>query len=520
VDARRVLGGRYRLEERLGEGGMSVVWRAFDLILGRSVAVKVLSGHYATDDAFRESILAEAQAAARVSHPHLASVHDYGESLDAEGRTVPYVVMELLSGPTLMQRLASGPLPPRAGLRICAEIAEGLAAAHAHNLVHRDVKPGNVMLTPVGAKLVDFGVAAVAGAPGGAGPDGRIMGTPNYVAPERLLGDTVEPASDVYGLGLLIFRVLTGGLPWPSGSMSLEERADPDPLPPIEGVPADIAELYRSCVALDPRHRPSARDAAARLTAAAGVWPMPGEGAADEVTPIVDPTVTPPTGAILVPVVVAGPPVAYPRPAVAVAGARGSGRLHRAVPMTIVAAVAAVAVVLIMTFASQARPPGAVAIDPSNPAGSATATMSQAPGPAEPDPVGESGAPGSELPRPGPDGGDPSTAPATTATGPPPTGPPPTTGPPAFTGWTTFPSAGGSVVAACQGALAYLESWQVADGYVLHSVEKGPAAQARIQFRSRESIVTIGVRCQDGQPIARIASSQRSSPSPTTGTMP
>jgi eukaryotic-like serine/threonine-protein kinase len=519
VDARQVLGGRYRLEERLGAGGMSVVWRAFDLILGRSVAVKVLSGHYAADGAFRESILAEAQAAARVSHPHLASVHDYGESVDADGRPVPYVVMELLSGPTLMQRLASGPMPARTGLRVCAEIAEGLAAAHAHNLVHRDVKPGNVMLTPVGAKLVDFGVAAVAGAPSGPGPDGRIMGTPNYVAPERLISDAVEPASDVYGLGLLIFRVLTGGLPWPSGTLSLEARADPDPLPPIDGVPADIGELYLSCVAFDPGDRPSAHEAAARLTAAAGVWPPLGDGLDDEITDD-SAVITPSTGTIVVPVVVPGPQLARPRPPGGVS-ARRDGRVHRAVPAVIAAAVAAVAAVLIVTRAGLAGAPDPLAVDdPTGPAGSAVATASTGPEQTNgPDPSQPAG-PG-DGPVQGPNGtnGDPPTVP-------PPTTPliaPTTSSPPTLSNWTSFWSDGGSIVAACLGSQAYIDSYQAATGYTPQNVEPGPAERARIQFVSRQSVVTMVVRCEEGKPAVRTGVTHRSpsrSPSPSTGPTP
>jgi serine/threonine-protein kinase len=137
------------------------------------------------------------------------------------------------------------------------------------------------MLTPTGAKLVDFGVAAIAGAPDDSGGAGKIMGTPNYVAPERLIGGPVVPATDVYGLGLLMFRVLTGRLPWPTGEPRLSTRAEPDPLPDIEGVPPAIGELYGRCMAMNPEDRPTAREAASALAAAVGVRPVFGDGEVD-----------------------------------------------------------------------------------------------------------------------------------------------------------------------------------------------------------------------------------------------
>ena len=274
----QILGGRYRLDEVLGVGGMSVVWKATDNVLGRAVAVKILAGDFALDPDARAAGLAEAQAVAQLSHPNICSVYDYGESRQADGHVVPYVVMELLTGPSLADRLEQGPLAPQEALKVAAEVATGLAAAHEHGVVHRDVKPGNVILTSSGAKVFDFGIAAIAGAPDVAGPDGRILATLSCVAPERLRGGTVLPASDMFGWGVLLFRLLTGKLPWPSG-VTLEDRLSAAaPLPVIPGIPGKVGDLYLSCLAEDPDDRPTAHAAAAVVRVALTVrTPQPSD---------------------------------------------------------------------------------------------------------------------------------------------------------------------------------------------------------------------------------------------------
>lgn len=269
-----MLDGRYRLDEPLGSGGMSEVWRAYDVVLDREVAVKLLPASAATGPAARDRVRAEAQAAARLWHPHVTNVYDYGE---APG---PYVVMELLPGRTLAERLADGPLPPRVALRIVAEVAAALAAAHAQNLVHRDVKPSNVMLTPSGAKVLDFGIAAVIGSAEVDG-DGLLRGTPAYLAPERLTAGQVSAASDVYALGLLIHRVLTNRLPWladtTTAMLDAHVYVEPEPLPAVAGVPDEVTELCARCLAKEPAERPSAAEAAAVLATAAGIVPPPSD---------------------------------------------------------------------------------------------------------------------------------------------------------------------------------------------------------------------------------------------------
>ncbi|MDY7086111.1 MAG: serine/threonine-protein kinase, partial [Actinomycetota bacterium] len=266
-----VLSGRYELREPIGAGGMAVVWRARDNVLARSVAVKIVTPERGEQTDIRR----EAQAAAGLSHPNIAQVHDYGEMTDG-GRTFPYVVMELVEGGTLAERMVDGPVKPRQAMRVCAEIAAALAAAHAVGLVHRDIKPANVMLGPTGAKVVDFGIAA-ATAPSGSGVlDPEVLGTPAYLAPERLFDDAVEPASDVYALGVVLYRLLSGHSPWTSEDTTQMLTAhiylEPAPLPPVTGVPGFVAELCERCLIKDPSRRPSAREASILLSRAAGTW--------------------------------------------------------------------------------------------------------------------------------------------------------------------------------------------------------------------------------------------------------
>ncbi|WP_127503151.1 serine/threonine-protein kinase [Actinoplanes solisilvae] len=266
-----LLAGRYRLVERLGAGGMSVVWRGFDEVLGRQVAVKVLPPSTSADPAFRRRLRAEAQAAARLSHPNITNVYDYGEATTVDGEPVPYVVMELIDGESLAAVLARArKLPWQHAVRITAEVAAALAAAHSRGIVHRDVTPANVMLTATGAKVVDFGISALIGE-NDIDPDGSLLGTPAYLAPERLEGGQVSPATDVYAVGLLIYRTLIGQLPWDVGTTTALLRAhqytEPEPLPPVEGLPPEVDALVGRCLEKRPADRPSSAELAHILAA-------------------------------------------------------------------------------------------------------------------------------------------------------------------------------------------------------------------------------------------------------------
>ncbi|GAB3937553.1 hypothetical protein GCM10027614_15970 [Micromonospora vulcania] len=265
------LDGRYRLEQRIGVGGMSEVWRAHDRVLDRPVAVKLISPGPDGQHGPVERIQAEARSAACLVHPNVASVHDFGTASTLPGHRVPYIVMELAEGETLAAHLRAGPLDWRIAVRVCAEVGAALAAAHAHDIVHRDVKPANVMLTPLGVKVLDFGIATPSGATDPM-PDGMLVGTPAYLAPEQLDGAPATPAADMYALGVLLYYCLTGRLPYRAGStaelLGARRSRPPDPLPEIDGLPPEVVELCRSCLATDPTRRPTSLVAALLLAEA------------------------------------------------------------------------------------------------------------------------------------------------------------------------------------------------------------------------------------------------------------
>ncbi|MFI7605979.1 protein kinase [Micromonospora sp. NPDC049366] len=265
---------RYVLRERIGLGGMSEVWRADDEVLGRPVAVKALAGEFAVDPYLRATIQREARAAARLTHPHITRVYDYREATLGSGTVVPYLVMELVEGRSLADRLADGPLAWPEAVRVAAQVAAALATAHRIGVVHRDVKPGNVMITESGAKVLDFGIAALAGPHHPvAGQTGELlMGTPAYFAPERLTPGPPDPASDVYALGALLYRTLTGHGPLPvqtwEDALEVHQRNTPVPPLRVPGLPFDIAEMILAALRADPARRPTAAQLATRLAAA------------------------------------------------------------------------------------------------------------------------------------------------------------------------------------------------------------------------------------------------------------
>lgn len=266
------LNDRFVLVELVGTGGMSQVWRAIDELLGRPVAVKMLAAEIGADPGLRETTWREARAAARLTHPNVTRLYDCGEAPVPGGGRVAFLVMELVEGESLARRLAvAGPLSWPETARIGAQVAAALAAAHELGVVHHDIKPGNVMLTTGGAKVLDFGTAALIGAI----DQDVLVGTPGYTAPERLEWAPAQPASDLYSLGVLLTEAATGAPP-----ASPVPPAQPAPVPPAQPAPARpvppalppaAGELLRACLAPDPGRRPTARQAAAVLAELAGV---------------------------------------------------------------------------------------------------------------------------------------------------------------------------------------------------------------------------------------------------------
>jgi serine/threonine protein kinase len=204
------LNGRYRLEARIGAGGMSTVYRALDETLQRQVAIKLMNREVASDSDQLERFRREARAVAQLSHPHIVGVIDAGED---DGR--PYIVFEYVDGETLKERIRRlGRLPITEAVAYAIEIARALGAAHARHIVHRDVKPQNVLIDEEGrAKVTDFGIARTLDEHG-LTADGRVLGTTDYVSPEQALGQPVTGQSDLYSLGVVLYEMLTGEVPF------------------------------------------------------------------------------------------------------------------------------------------------------------------------------------------------------------------------------------------------------------------------------------------------------------------
>jgi tRNA A-37 threonylcarbamoyl transferase component Bud32 len=277
ADIGQILGGRYRLIELLGQGGMATIYRAADTGLGRDVALKLLRSEYLRDPDFSSRFRQEAQAAASLSHPNVVTVYDYGE--DPSG---PFIVMELIDGEDLATILRrSGALPPRQSARIAAGVGRALAAAHASGIVHRDIKPGNVLIGRDGrVKVVDFGIArAVAEAQ--VTLPGTTLGSVHYFSPEQARGDPTTAASDIYSLGIVLYEMLTGVRPWEGDSAAGVALARltgpiPDPAAARSSLPPELAAITRHALARDPADRFASASAVADQLEAWLASPQPG----------------------------------------------------------------------------------------------------------------------------------------------------------------------------------------------------------------------------------------------------
>jgi ribosomal 50S subunit-recycling heat shock protein len=308
----RLIGGRYLLQAPLGEGGMATLWRALDQQLGREVAVKLLRPQYSADPGFAARFRQEARAAASLSHQNIVSVYDYGTDPDGETQ---FIVMQLVEGRDLSAILHDrGRLESDDAVRVAISVASALEAAHRRGIVHRDVKPGNILITDEGeVKVTDFGIArAVSEA--SMTVTGTTLGSVHYFSPEQARGDEVTGTSDVYALGIVLYEMLTGRRPFEGDSaagVALKRLTDDPPRPTVDGhpLPAGLEAILRRALERDPARRfPDAGSFAEALRA----WRrQPDDVPAMAVAGVPEPAPasTPPAGE---PTMYVPPPVARP----------------------------------------------------------------------------------------------------------------------------------------------------------------------------------------------------------------
>ncbi len=262
----RVLSGRYRIDEPIGRGGMASVYRGFDLTLGRQVAIKILDRDLASDNTFRTRFRLEAQAASRMAHPTIVRVYDAGEDSETQPdgtvRPVPFIVMELVHGRLLKEIIAEGPVPVPEAIRYVDGILEALEYSHRAGVVHRDIKPGNVMVTEVGQiKVMDFGIArAVSDSSSTVAETTAIIGTAAYFSPEQAKGDPVDSRADLYSAGVVLYELLAGRTPFRGESpvAVAYQHVSEAPLPPSEireSVPRALDAVTLRALAKDPFQR-------------------------------------------------------------------------------------------------------------------------------------------------------------------------------------------------------------------------------------------------------------------------
>ena len=274
----QVIAGRYRVDELIGHGGMAKVYRGYDVTLGREVAIKILDPELARDTAFRTRFRLEAQAASRMSHPSIVRVFDAGDpsSSDPSSTEPPYIVMELVKGTLLKDIISAGPVPVEDAVRYVDGILEALDYSHRAGVVHRDIKPGNVMVTDKGqVKVMDFGIArAVSDSSSTVAETTQIIGTAAYFSPEQAKGEPVDARADLYSTGVVLYELLTGRQPFRGESpvAVAYQHVSETPVPPTEvneDAPGALDPIVLRALAKDPYQRyPDAAHFRAALDAA------------------------------------------------------------------------------------------------------------------------------------------------------------------------------------------------------------------------------------------------------------
>lgn len=263
-----VIAGRYELEESVGTGGMSTVYRAHDTMLERKVALKILHQHFGDDEEYVERFRREARAVAQLAHPNIVTVIDRGEEAGRQ-----FIVFEYVDGDDLKQLIdKTGPLPIDQVVELGSEIAAALAFAHERGIVHRDVKPQNVLLSEGRAKVTDFGIARSLDVEHGVTQTGTVLGTSNYIAPEQASGQPIDDRSDVYSFGVVLFELLTGSVPFEGESfVAVALRHINEPAPSVLGrrpdTPPRLARLVDAMLEKDHDARPSMDEVAGELDA-------------------------------------------------------------------------------------------------------------------------------------------------------------------------------------------------------------------------------------------------------------
>ncbi len=251
------LGSRYRVEARIGTGGMADVFRGFDPVLHRTVAIKVLNARFASDESFVDRFRREAQAAARLNHPNIVGVFDHGSDDGTQ-----YIVMEFIEGRTLADALGAGRRPtPAQAAEIARHICDALAAAHAQGVIHRDIKPANIMVTRDGTvKVMDFGIARLVSGPETAPQTSAVLGTAAYLSPEQAQGQPVDARTDIYSLGTVLYEMLAGRPPFAGESpvaIAYKQVNEP-PVPPSQinpDVPPSLDAVVMRALAKNPANR-------------------------------------------------------------------------------------------------------------------------------------------------------------------------------------------------------------------------------------------------------------------------